>query len=137
MSLGQEGLDFYEFEHVESAKLFKDRYRNALDELHLTPTQVSKLVAEANVAFVLNMRLFEELDVMANIPGASIRHLQEALDFVNASSSPDVGGVNKCPFAKMGSGVNPHALVVKRKFPWSLVIGLVFAVAWTFWQNFT
>jgi heme oxygenase len=140
MSLGQDGLDFYEFKHVTSAKLFKDQYRSALDELHLTPTQISKLVAEANVAFVLNMRLFEELDVMANIPDASVRDLQEALDFVNASSPDVLSGVNnKCPFAKMGGGVmNPHHAelgVVKREFPWSFVIGLVCAVAWTVWQN--
>ena len=53
---------------------FKDEYRAALDALELTDAQITKLVAEANVAFLLNMRLFEELDVMANVPGACRRH---------------------------------------------------------------
>jgi heme oxygenase len=135
MDLGKDGLEFYEFQHVKSAKLFKDQYRSALDELPLTPAQVSKLVAEANVAFVLNMRIFEELDVMANIPGATVRDLQEALDFANSTSTGE-GSNKECPFAKMSGGVNPHAIVgTKRQFPWSVIIGLVCAVAWSFWQN--
>lgn len=134
MQLGTDGLDFYEFKHVKSAKLFKDQYRTALDELHLTPTQVSKLVAEANVAFVLNMRLFEELDVMANIEGAKVRDLQEALDFANAtsSSSSDGNKEKECPFAKMGGGVNPHKIVptTSIQVPWPLVVGLFLCGFW-------
>jgi hypothetical protein len=41
---------------------------------------IDKLVLEANVAFLLNMRLFEELDVMAQVPGAQVRSLEEALE---------------------------------------------------------
>jgi hypothetical protein len=37
------------------------------------------LVGEANIAFVLNMRIFEELDVMANIPDAMVRPYDEAI----------------------------------------------------------
>ena len=57
MKLDADGLDFYHFENIPSAKVFKDQYRAALDDLKLTPTQVSKLVAEANVAFALNTRM--------------------------------------------------------------------------------
>ena len=71
---GYDGLQFYKFDRVKSAKLFKDQYRQALDELELTPSQVGKLVAEANVAFALNMRVFEELDVRGGVPGARRAH---------------------------------------------------------------
>lgn len=67
------GLRFYQFDEIPSAKLFKDRYRKALDELVLTDEQIERLVAEANVAFVLNMRIFEELDMLNEIEGAVVR----------------------------------------------------------------
>ena len=54
-SRGHGGLRFYCFKAIRSAKLFKDRYRAALDALVLAPPQVGRLVAEANVAFALNM----------------------------------------------------------------------------------
>merc|ERR1712232_745226 len=51
------GLDFYEFLNIESPKNFKKVYRRALDDLDgLDEKKVAKLVGEANVAFVLNMR---------------------------------------------------------------------------------
>ena len=43
------GLQFYQFEFIPSAKLFKDKYRSALDDLSLNPDQIGRLVAEANV----------------------------------------------------------------------------------------
>eukprot|EP00521_Asterionellopsis_glacialis_P016586 CAMPEP_0195292690 /NCGR_PEP_ID=MMETSP0707-20130614/10557_1 /TAXON_ID=33640 /ORGANISM="Asterionellopsis glacialis, Strain CCMP134" /LENGTH=539 /DNA_ID=CAMNT_0040353219 /DNA_START=66 /DNA_END=1685 /DNA_ORIENTATION=+ len=102
------GLNFYEFDGIPSAKVFKDQYRTALNELDfLTDQDIMDLVQEANIAFLLNMRIFEELDVMAAIPGASVRSLEDVLSF---SSSASVGeeteenkteneaAMNKCPF---------------------------------------
>jgi heme oxygenase (biliverdin-producing, ferredoxin) len=96
-----EGLAFYEFANIDSPKLFKDRYRAALDALPLSSGQVDELVGEANVAFLLNMRLFEELDVQARVPGASVRPLREALSYANLNNglnAPPPSSDNKCPF---------------------------------------
>merc|ERR1712038_1927171 len=75
---------------------FKDRYRTALDELPLPVKDdvcgeeekevkkkevMERIVAEANVAFVLNMRLFEELDVMGGIPDSKVRPLDDAVGY--------------------------------------------------------
>eukprot|EP00957_Ditylum_brightwellii_P054365 4119439-Ditylum_brightwellii.AAC.1 len=68
---GDDGLRFYMFEHVSNPKSFKEVYRLALDELDLEYDQVERLVAEANVAFALNVRVFEELDVMGGLEGAT------------------------------------------------------------------
>jgi heme oxygenase len=110
------GLDFYQFDEIPSVKIFKDNYRRALDELSLTNEEIERLVAEANVAFVLNMRIFEELDVLSGIPDAKVRDYSAATvyyedclqrqkdsvdDFVVVESS------KKCPFAILG-GANPH-----------------------------
>mmetsp|Transcript_30039 Transcript_30039/g.55283 ORF Transcript_30039/g.55283 Transcript_30039/m.55283 type:complete len:630 (+) Transcript_30039:118-2007(+) len=116
---GYDGLQFYNFERVRSAKLFKDRYRDALDGLVLRSDQVGRLVAEANVAFALNMRVFEELDVRGGVPGARVRNVREALSYYDVemeeqkkgrSGSARVMGEEeeeaKCPFGYVGT--NPH-----------------------------
>lgn len=115
---GYDGLQFYQFESITSAKLFKDQYRAALDDLTLQPDQIGRLVAEANVAFALNMRVFEELDVAGGIPGARVRDVREALVYYdreielqkkgtvkNSINEPEA----KCPFGF--TGPNPHELM--------------------------
>ncbi|GKY96769.1 hypothetical protein MPSEU_000636300 [Mayamaea pseudoterrestris] len=98
-----EGLAFYHFENVESPKKFKDKYRSLLDALPLDQDQIDKLVAEANVAFLLNVRLFEELDVMANVKGASVRPLQDAFNLAGATKESNLSAnvSDKCPFADL------------------------------------
>ena len=119
---GYDGLQFYQFDHISSAKLFKDKYRQALDELILTPSEIGKLVAEANVAFALNMRVFEELDVLGGVEGARVRNVREALVYYDremeeqqrySDGDREVLGKEgleeeaKCPFGFKG-GPNPH-----------------------------
>lgn len=117
----QDGLAFYEFDAIPSAKKFKDAYRQALDALELTDDQILKLVSEANVAFLLNMRLFEELDVRANVPGATVRPLAEALSFAEFQKPADVNDEKpkECPFAKMGANANKTVAddASKKKIP--------------------
>lgn len=150
MQLGEDGLAFYEFPEIKSLKLFKDKYRQALDELPLSDEQIQKLVREANVAFCLNMRLFEELDVEANVPGASVRPLEDALAFGDATV--DEGSLDeKCPFMmqpKVGAEVGDGVPVTNGRCPWPfilahdpkegmkdwqtwLVIGMVFTWIWS------
>jgi heme oxygenase len=124
-----DGLAFYHFSEIESAKKFKDEYRFALDNLdHLSEEQIERLVAEANVAFVLNMRIFEELDVLGDVPGSSIRDLGDATCYyedcikrqanrkshnnvieVQYNDTDDNGVESECPFARFG-GPNPHQI---------------------------
>jgi len=120
---GYDGLQFYNFEYIKSAKLFKDKYRDALDGLVLTSSEIGKLVAEANVAFALNMRVFEELDVKGGVDGARVRNVREALSYYDIEMEQqklgrsgsqgtlvdmdDDGEEEKCPFG-FKSGPNPH-----------------------------
>ena len=57
-----EGTAFYDFESIEDDKEFKSTYRNQLDLIPVTPNQVSDIIAEANIAFTLNMKMFQELN---------------------------------------------------------------------------
>ena len=60
-----DGLSFYVFANIPKGKQFKERYRAELDGLKPDKKLADEIVAEANIAFLVNMRLFAELDVMA------------------------------------------------------------------------
>lgn len=57
-----EGTAFYEFEDIADEKAFKDKYRQAMNELPIDRSTAEKIVDEANDAFAMNMRLFQELE---------------------------------------------------------------------------
>jgi len=61
LSEGQ-GTAFYEFQDIPNEKQFKATYRQALDELPIDEATADHIVAEANAAFGLNMKLFQELE---------------------------------------------------------------------------
>jgi heme oxygenase len=127
-----DGLAFYQFPHVQSFKLFKDKYRSALNDLSLNNDQIQALVREANVAFLLNMRLFEELDCLGGVPGASIRPLEEIYAAPHQSVAVDASNAAECPFI-----INRKAETKSEsKCPWPFVVfhdPRSFLRAWQTW----
>ena len=57
-----QGIAFYEFKAIPDEKEFKAHYRQALDELPIDEETAQQIVDEANAAFGMNMKLFEELE---------------------------------------------------------------------------
>ena len=57
-----EGLWFYDFEKIDNATTYKQKYRSILDELPLTESQQNAIIVEANYAFRLNMYMFDQLE---------------------------------------------------------------------------
>ncbi len=57
-----EGTAFYEFKDIPDEKQFKVGYRQALDELPIDDATASCIVEEANSAFGMNMKLFQEME---------------------------------------------------------------------------
>ncbi len=57
-----EGTAFYEFEEIPDEKQFKATYRARLDELPIDEATAHRIVDEANAAFGMNMKLFQELE---------------------------------------------------------------------------
>ena len=57
-----DGTAFYEFKDIANEKEFKTLYRQRLDELPLDEDRIDKIVDEANLAFEMNMKLFQELE---------------------------------------------------------------------------
>ena len=57
-----EGTAFYEFQDISDEKEFKNKYRQAMDELPVDLATAEQIVDEANAAFGMNMKLFQELE---------------------------------------------------------------------------
>ena len=57
-----EGTAFYEFADIADEKAFKDKYRQAMNELPIDMATAEQIVDEANAAFGMNMELFQELE---------------------------------------------------------------------------
>ena len=62
MNLNGKGTAFYEFEDIPDENAFKNKYRQALDELPIDDATADRIVDEANAAFAMNMKMFEELE---------------------------------------------------------------------------
>ncbi len=61
LSEGQ-GTAFYEFADIDDEKAFKNTYRSAMDNLPVDDETAQEIVDEANAAFGMNMKLFNELE---------------------------------------------------------------------------
>ncbi|KAL6102933.1 hmox2 [Pungitius sinensis] len=94
-----EGLEFYQFDGIHSAKAFKQLYRSRMNELDLDMETKKRLVDEAVKAFQFNMEVFEELEEM----GKTIQ--EDVLDAGMPVHGAMGGDINKCPYyaAKMAA----------------------------------
>ncbi|MEO1095296.1 MAG: heme oxygenase (biliverdin-producing) [Cyanobacteria bacterium J06638_28] len=57
-----EGTAFYEFENISDEKAFKTTYRQGLDDMDVDESMADRIVEEANDAFGINMKMFQELE---------------------------------------------------------------------------
>ncbi|GET35938.1 biliverdin-producing heme oxygenase [Microseira wollei] len=62
MNLNGQGIAFYEFQDIPDEKAFKNKYRQALNDLPIDETKANRIVDEANAAFGMNMKMFKELE---------------------------------------------------------------------------
>jgi heme oxygenase (biliverdin-producing, ferredoxin) len=56
------GLAFYEFNLISDEQEFKQRYKKAMDSLPLSQELADQIIAEANLSFTMNMKMFQELE---------------------------------------------------------------------------
>lgn len=57
-----EGTAFYEFQDISDEKAFKNKYRQAMNDLPIDDELGDRIVDEANAAFGMNMKMFQELE---------------------------------------------------------------------------
>nr|QCI07027.1 Heme oxygenase [Haraldiophyllum bonnemaisonii] len=56
------GTSFYNFNSIKDDKVFKDAYRDSLNNIPLSNKEIEQIIGEANIAFNLNMKMFQELN---------------------------------------------------------------------------
>lgn len=70
------GLAFYEFDEINNESQFKLDYKAALDSLPIKENEAPQIIAEANIAFTLNMNIFSELKFsVAKVVVGKLRNL--------------------------------------------------------------
>jgi len=75
---GDEGTEFYIFRDINNEREFKRQYREALNLISVTDKQIDLVISEANVAFNLNMKMFQELN--SNIVKIMLMLLSNAIN---------------------------------------------------------
>jgi len=58
----EEGLAFYSFKQISDEKAFKQMYRQTMNDLPIDDATGDRIVEEANAAFGMNMKMFNELE---------------------------------------------------------------------------
>nr|YP_008965682.1 heme oxygenase [Porphyridium purpureum]ATJ02881.1 heme oxygenase [Porphyridium purpureum]BAO23658.1 heme oxygenase [Porphyridium purpureum] len=81
---GEAGTAFYNFDLIENEQVFKNTYREALNSIPVSKEATEKIVAEANIAFTLNMKIFEELNssflkIMTMLSLNAIKNLRDKI----------------------------------------------------------
>ncbi|XP_003419839.1 heme oxygenase 1 isoform X2 [Loxodonta africana] len=78
-----EGLAFFTFPNIASATKFKQLYRARMNTLEMSPEVRERVIEEAKTAFLLNIKLFEELqalltqDTTDQSPSTTPRHRRQ------------------------------------------------------------
>ncbi len=57
-----QGTQFYEFNDISDEKAFKTNYRQQMDSVDIDQDMATRIVDEANDAFGMNMKMFNELE---------------------------------------------------------------------------
>nr|ARW69340.1 Heme oxygenase [Polysiphonia sp.] len=78
------GTAFYDFDSISDEKLFKENYRISLNSIPLNNKQIEQIITEANIAFNLNMKIFQELNsnfikIMLMLLISSINNLRKKI----------------------------------------------------------
>ncbi|XP_029446278.1 heme oxygenase 1 isoform X2 [Rhinatrema bivittatum] len=72
-----EGLAFFSFDAVSSATKFKQLYRSRMNSIEMNDGTKAKVLEEAKTAFLLNVKVFEELQAMVSGPAMNGGVIQE------------------------------------------------------------
>ncbi|KAI4878196.1 hypothetical protein NFI96_018271 [Prochilodus magdalenae] len=107
-----EGLNFYQFDAIHSAKAFKQLYRSRMNELELDSSTKERIVKEAVLAFQFNMEVFQELEEIG-------KTIQEDVLDAGPIHGDMQGDISKCPYyaAKMAaSGGSTYVCQVAMAF---------------------
>merc|ERR1712137_90908 len=96
-----DGTRFYDFLDIDDLVAFKKKYRERLDTLQISQKTADAMVDEANVAFRLNMELFQELNATAGFTSENEEQVEEKPATPHDGHPTTEGNTAKCPFHAM------------------------------------
>lgn len=98
------GVHFYNFRRIRDTMTFKNMYRARMDSLAADSSTADRMVKEANYAFFLNTRIFQELDSLAGFEAdpvpPPVPTTAAAPSAVSAAAAAKAAG---CPFAHLAA----------------------------------
>jgi len=99
------GVRFYIFKRIRDAKVFKNMYRARMDNLPADSATADRMVVEANYAFSLNTRIFQELDSLAGFEAEPVPPppTDPAPAAVAKARAGDQAAAAGCPFAALAA----------------------------------
>ncbi|XP_031562376.1 heme oxygenase 1-like [Actinia tenebrosa] len=127
-----EGVRFYCFDNVAEPKKFKNIYRSQLDKLQIDQETSDKIVEEANLAFMFNIKIFREIDALAGYEQEESttkktkveEEPEKAADNPTSDKSPEL-----CPFATMAKNARKEQEKLQEEQKQSsLATPLIFAI---------
>lgn len=100
------GVSFFEFEHVPNLAGFKNMYRANLDKLSISKEKADDAVKEAVNAYMLNINLFKEIDVLMGYEAPEPKKPREPKEDESASMPRSSA---QCPFAALAGKPSPSS----------------------------
>ncbi|OLQ07573.1 Phthiocerol/phenolphthiocerol synthesis polyketide synthase type I PpsD [Symbiodinium microadriaticum] len=93
---------FYIFRRIPDFKNFKNMYRARMDNLQADSATADRMVEEANYAFFLNTRIFQELDSLAGFEAEPVPPPASAPAASHAEAAAHAAAAG-CPFASLAA----------------------------------
>lgn len=100
------GVRFFMFKRIPDAKVFKNMYRARMDNLPADSATADRMVVEANYAFYLNTRMFQELDSLAGFDAEPIpppTAVPASLGAAEQAEAAALAAAAGCPFAALAA----------------------------------
>lgn len=97
------GVHFYNFRRIPDTMVFKNMYRARMDSLHADSATADRMVEEANYAFFLNTRIFQELDSLAGFEANPVPPPVTAPASSEAAKAYSAAKAAGCPFASLAA----------------------------------
>jgi len=97
------GVHFYNFRRIPDTMVFKNMYRARMDALQADSATADRMVEEANYAFFLNTRIFQELDSLAGFEADPVPPPTTAPASSEAAAIAAAARAAGCPFASLAA----------------------------------
>ncbi|XP_075038824.1 heme oxygenase 1-like [Mixophyes fleayi] len=112
-----EGLAFFTFDYVTNATKFKQLYRSRMNFIEMDNATKRRIIEEAKTAFILNVKVFEELQIL------SIQFQND--NFRSEAKLRNGPSKNMKVYSNTWTQANEKSICSKQFLRWSVIAGCV------------